>query len=162
MLCRPSERTDIPGMARIRALERGSLEYWENRIAGYLDGTINPRCALAPRACYVAVDQSAVVGFVAGHLTRRHDCDGELQWINVSPERRRAGIASELVQRLARWFVEQQAFRVCVNVDPSNEAARAFYTEHGTEKLNDHWMVWNDIRKITASERTVEDESADG
>jgi len=153
VLYRPSERTDIPGMARIRALEWGSLEYWENRISGYLDGALNPQRALAPRACYVAVDRSAVVGFVAGHLTRRYDCDGELEWINVSSERRRSGIASELVHLLASWFVQQLAFRICVDVDPSNEAARSFYVRHGAEKLNDHWLVWNDIRKITSSGR---------
>ena len=138
-------------MARIRALEWGSLEFWENRIAGYLDGTLNPQRAFAPRVCYVAVDQSAVVGFVAGHLTRRYSCDGELEWINVSPERRRSGVASELIHLLASWFVRQQAFRVCVNVDPSNQAARDLYIRHGAEKLNAHWLVWNDIRKVTAS-----------
>ena len=138
-------------MARIRARERGSLEYWENRISGYLDGSLNPQRALAPRACYVAMDQSAVVGFVAGHLTRRYGCEGELQWINVSPERRRSGIASELIHLLASWFARQQAFRICVNVDPSNQAARDLYIRHGAEKLNAHWLVWNDIRKVTAS-----------
>ena len=153
LLYRRSERTDIPGMARIRSCEWGNLEYWENRISGYLDGALSPQRALAPRVCYVAVDQSAVVGFVAGHLTRRYDCDGELEWINVSSERRRSGIASELIHLLASWFVRQQAFRVCVDVDPTNEAARAFYIRHGAEKLNDHWLVWNDIRKITSSGR---------
>jgi len=90
---------------------------------------------------------------VAGHLTRRHGCDGELQWINVIPERRGSGIASELLRLLAGWFVEQKAFRICVNVDPSNAVARAFYIRHGAEKLNDHWLVWNDIRKVTSSGR---------
>jgi len=153
LLYRPSEKTDIPGMARIRAGEWGSLEYWENRISGYLDGALNPQRALAPRACYVAVDDSAVVGFAAGHLTGRNDCDGELEWINVSPERRSAGIASELLRLLAGWFVEQKAFRVCVDVEPSNTVARAFYTRHGAETLNPHWLVWNDIRKVTSSGR---------
>ena len=153
MLYRSSERADIPGMARIRASEWGRFEFWTNRITGYLNGEHNPQRALPPRSCYVAVGESSVIAFVAGHLTRRHSCDGELQWINVIPERRGAGIASELLRLLAGWFVEQKAFRICVNVDPSNAVARAFYIRHGAEKLNDHWLVWNDIRKVTSSGR---------
>ena len=153
MLYRSSERADIPGMARIRASEWGRFEFWTNRITGYLNGEHNPQRALPPRSCYVAVGESSVVAFVAGHLTRRHGCDGELQWINVIPERRGSGIASELFRLQAGWFAEQKAFRICVNVDPSNAVARAFYIRHGAEKLNDHWLVWNDIRKVTSSGR---------
>lgn len=68
-----------------------------------------------------------MVGLVAGHLTRRHACDGELEWINVIPERRGGGIASALLRKLAAWFAEQKASRICVDVEPSNFAARRFY-----------------------------------
>jgi ribosomal protein S18 acetylase RimI-like enzyme len=153
MLYRPSQAADIPAMAQIRAREWGSFDYWTNRIAGYLEGESNPQRALPPRTCYVAIDESSMVGFVAGHLTRRYGCEGELEWINVIPERRGAGIASELLRLLAGWFVEHKAFRVCVDVEPSNAAARAFYTRHCAETLNAHWLVWNDISKVTASVR---------
>ncbi len=153
MLYRPSQADDVPAMARIRAREWGDFEYWVTRISGYLEGEIHPQRALPSRACYVAVEQSSVVGFVAGHLTRRYGCEGELEWINVSPERRGAGIAAELLRLLAGWFVEHKALRVCVDVEPSNAVARAFYTRHGAETLNPHWLVWNDISKVTASVR---------
>jgi hypothetical protein len=39
-----------------------------------------------PRVSYVAFEQGLIVGFIAGHLTRRYGCDGELEWINVSPQ----------------------------------------------------------------------------
>ena len=148
MLYRPSQAADLPAMTHIRAREWGNLEYWMNRISGYLDGGSNPQNALPPRTCYVAVDESSLVGFVAGHLTRRYGCQGELEWINVLPERRGAGIASELLRLLAGWFVEQKAFRVCVDVEPSNAVARTFYTRHGAETLSAHWLVWYDIRHV--------------
>jgi ribosomal protein S18 acetylase RimI-like enzyme len=135
-------------MAHIRAREWGSFEYWKNRISGYLEGEIHPQRALPSRTCYVAVEQSSLVGFVAGHLTRRYGCAAELEWINVIPERRGAGIASELLRLLAGWFAEQKAFRVCVDVEPSNAVARAFYTRHRAVTLNAHWLVWNDIRHV--------------
>jgi hypothetical protein len=72
-------------MSRIRATEWGAEEYWVNRITGYLDGTHNPQKALPQRVIYVAIQEESVVGFIAGHLTERFHCDGELEWINVVP-----------------------------------------------------------------------------
>ncbi len=135
-------------MARIRAREWGEPEYWKNRISRYLEGELNPQHALAPRICYVAVEESSLVGFAAGHLTRRYACNGELEWINVIPERRGTGVASELLRLLAGWFVQQGALRICVDADPSNAAARAFYTRNGAQRLNGHWLVWNDISGV--------------
>jgi ribosomal protein S18 acetylase RimI-like enzyme len=96
----------------------------------------------------VAVIESTVVAFAAGHLTTRYACDGELEWINVIPESRGNGVGSELLRLMARWFVENEAFRICVDVEPNNAIARAFYTRHGAETLNRHWLVWNDISTV--------------
>lgn len=142
------EKADIPAMARIRSSEWGDQEYWERRISGYLAGEVNPQRALAPRTGYVAVEESAVVAFIAGHLTRRHACEGELEWINVITEWRGRGVASELLRLLAAWFVQQNALRICVDVDPANPTARAFYTKNGAEKLNPHWLAWNNITVV--------------
>jgi GNAT superfamily N-acetyltransferase len=46
---------------------------------------------------YVAAEPEGFVGYVAGHLTRRYECDGELQWIDVRPEHRRIGFATQLM-----------------------------------------------------------------
>jgi GNAT superfamily N-acetyltransferase len=135
--------SDIPAMARMRAAEWESVDYWETRIAGYMAGSVHPHDALMPRVVYVAVDGDALVGFAAGHLTRRYACDGELEWIHVAQDRRRSGVASELLAVLARWFLTQKALRVCV--DPGSLAARSFYARHGAKNLNQHWMVWENV-----------------
>jgi len=153
VLYRPSEKDDIAAMARIRAAEWGGVEYWVHRISGYVAKELNPQHALASRACYVAAHENAVVGFVAGHLTHRYGCDGELEWINVIPEWRGTGAASALLRLMANWFIQQKAFRICVDVDPSNAIARAFYTRHGAKPLNRHWLVWPDIRAAGAERR---------
>jgi ribosomal protein S18 acetylase RimI-like enzyme len=154
---RVSEEHDISAMALIRSREWGGVKYWEDRISGYLYGGLNPQKALASRSCYVAVEEDSVVGFVAGHLTRRYACDGELEWINVIPDQRSKGVASQLLRLMAGWFIEQGARRVCVDVEPSNTAARAFYRRHGAEDLNPHWLVWSDIGCILSEppQRTV-------
>lgn len=139
---RQALQTDVPAMASVRANEWATEEYWVQRISGYIQGKIHPRDALPPRMLYVAVEGQEIVGFIAGHLTERFNCEGELQWINVRSDYRGKSIASELLSLLAAWFVGNNAFSVCV--DPDDDA-RSFYAKHGATHLNEHWMLWNDI-----------------
>ena len=145
LLFRPATLLDVSAMAQLRSDHWGKAPDWESRIAAYLSGEHHPRYALLPRVAILAEQDGEVIGFIAGHLTRRHQCDGELQWINVSPDYRGQGIATELLRQLAGWFISHNAHRVCVDVQPRNATARAFYTRSGAQPLNDHWMVWNDI-----------------
>jgi GNAT superfamily N-acetyltransferase len=135
-------------MARIRAEEWETVDYWLARIAGYLDGTQDPRNSLPPREAFAATLDDEVVGFVAGHCTQRHGCTGELEWINVASAHRGRGIASALLRAIAAWFVESRATNVCVDVDPANLSARRLYETHGARELNPHWLVWDDIGTV--------------
>ncbi len=148
MKTRLASDADVDALARIRAGEWGTEEYWRERIRGYATGALSPGQALAPRVIYVAEEDSEVLGFIAGHLTRRFDCDGELEWLNVVPGKRRTGIAAELLRVLASWFAAKSAKRVCVDADPENPGARAFYRKHGAQDLNPHWLVWPDITEL--------------
>ncbi|MFL5540830.1 MAG: GNAT family N-acetyltransferase [Longimicrobiaceae bacterium] len=117
------------------------------RMARYLAGEHHPQQALPPRAMWIAEeDGGEPAGYVAGHLTRRFGCDGELQWIYVVADRRRSGLGREMVGLMARWFVENGARRVCVNV--GDEAARPFYRHCGAVDLRPHWMVWDDVGRV--------------
>jgi hypothetical protein len=93
---REAEPSDIAAIARIRAAEWGTEEYWTTRIAGYINRELHPQKALMPRVVYVALENDLVAGFVA--------------------------------------------------------TVRRFYTRHGAERLNEHWMVWNDIGKLLREE----------
>jgi GNAT superfamily N-acetyltransferase len=122
----------------------------DHRMAAYIAGKHHPQQALAPRIVHVALENSAVVGYIGGHLTRRHSCDGELQYLFVARTHRRTGIASALLERLAHWFAEQGASKICVNVNPDSPGARPFYASQGATELSPHWMVWSDIRTALA------------
>jgi|HubBroStandDraft_1064217.scaffolds.fasta_scaffold633951_1 ribosomal protein S18 acetylase RimI-like enzyme len=144
---RPAEVFDVPAMATIRAQEWETQAYWERRIGNYLRGEIGAQHALQGHAAvFVAVREQTVIGFIAGHLTRRHGCQGELEWIDVVAAYRRHGIAGKLIVALASWFVEQNALRICIDVQPTNTAARGLYAKYGAQPLNPHWMVWEDVR----------------
>lgn len=145
---REATLADIDEMARTREAGGWTGGASGARMALYLSGQHHPQHALAPRVIYVAEEDGSLIGFIAGHRTRRFACDGELQWIFVSPESRGSDAASQLLHRLAAWFVAQGTRRICVDVDPANTAARRFYRKHGAEDLNEHWLVWPDIQVV--------------
>lgn len=150
LIIRPAEGYDVAGMATIRAQEWESQRYWEKRISGYLAGEHHPQQALPERAAFVAEKDDTIVGFVAGHRTRRFACDAELEWINVAAAYRGQGTAGRLLVRMLAWFVEQEAFRVCVNVAPENIPASRLYARYGAQALQQYWMVWPDLRSVVS------------
>jgi RimJ/RimL family protein N-acetyltransferase len=150
LILRPAEDRDVPTMAAIRAAEWETQEYWERRIGNYLAGNLGAQHALPGHAVFVAELDGKVVGFIAGHRTTRHRCQGELEWIDVVQAHRRHGIAGQMVVTLAAWFIEQQALRVCIDVQPKNLIARGLYAKFGARPLNPHWMFWEDIHVVVA------------
>ena len=120
----------------------------DHRMAAYMADKHHPQQALPPRVVYVALTGSIVAGYIAGHLTRRYSCDGEVQYLFVATPYRRTGIASALLERLARWFTAHGASKICVDVNPDSPGARPFYASQGATDLSKHWMVWNDIALV--------------
>ena len=138
---------DVPAMVRGR-LEDPSAGPPDHRMAAYLRGFHHPQHALAPRVAFIGLHAGRVVGYIAGHLSERFGCDGELQYLYVASDWRRRGVATALVEHLARWFAIEGAYNICVNVDADSEGAAPFYTRHGAQPLEPHWLVWPDIRVL--------------
>ena len=150
---RLAQPADMHSLARLRRDgEAGGAS--EERMRRYLLGEHHPQHALLPRIVWLA-ETTVPVGYIAGHLTRRFGCQGELQWIYVVSQYRGSGLAGDLLRHLAAWFVERGARRVCVDVgDP---IARRFYARQGAENLNEHWMVWSDIGVLVKPDCTSPD-----
>jgi len=142
---RRAELADVP---RLVGLPREGEAGGDRRMLKYLAGEHHPQQALPPRVMWMATDGESPIGYVAGHLTRRFGCDGELQWIYVVPEYRRTQVGSTLLRLLAEWFLQRGVRRVCVDV--GDDSARPFYRRHGAVDLNRHWMVWDDISGVLA------------
>src|SRR5690242_3206339 len=88
---------DIRSLAKFRSENDDEQMFWEERITGYLKRTHHPQKALHERIIFVAEGEKQIVGFIAGHLTQRFNCNGELQWINVHEEYRNKGIGFKLI-----------------------------------------------------------------
>ena len=142
---REARLADVPSLARLPRVGEAGGDSVE-RMFRYLACEHHPQQALIPRVMWMAERGGSPIGYIAGHLTRRYGCQGELQWVYVVSEHRRTRVASQLIRRLAEWFVANDAHRVCVDVGDDN--ARGFYARHGAEDLSKHWMVWNDIGQI--------------
>lgn len=134
---------DVPGLETMRQpdLDAGPAD---PRMAVYLRREHHPQKALMPRVMYLAESPDGPIGYVGGHLTERYGCEGEVQYLYVSPEHRRLGVATELLRMVMSWFGERKASSICVDVDPENQGARAFYHRHGAVYLNSHWLVWDE------------------
>jgi len=138
----------ISAAAVLKSENWGTKDYWIYRINGYLNLELHPKHALKNRVLYVALKNNKIVGLIAGHLTKRYNCDGELQWINVQTKHQKQGVATSLLKILASWFVQHNAQSVCVDIDPENIEGIHFYKKQKAQQLNAYWMVWPNISEV--------------
>jgi len=141
---RVATSADVAAMAQCR-LSDPAAGAADSRMAAYFDGQHHPQQALPARVGFAAFEADSMIGYVAGHLTTRHGCAGEVQYLFVAPAYRRRRIATALVGLLAAWFQEQGAARVCVCLDDDSPAARPFYANLGAIPIKRLWYAWDDI-----------------
>jgi ribosomal protein S18 acetylase RimI-like enzyme len=153
-LIRKAALTDVPFMASLRDKCGWLGGANADRMTMYLSNEHHPQYALPPRVAFVSFQDDKLHGFIAGHLTTRFGCQGELQWILVDPAYRGGSIASELLLRMAHWFIQNDSMHVCVNVEPENVRARGFYRHHGAVDLSEYWLHWPDIAQVQLFART--------
>jgi GNAT superfamily N-acetyltransferase len=117
------------------------------RWQGYLSGTASPQHAKAERQAFKAIHCGRLIGFIAGHLTTRHNRDAEIQLFYVLKEHQRAGVGRKLLIEMVNWFVNQHAGSACVGIAPENPYQR-FYLKFGGTYLNPHWIVWDNLSSL--------------
>lgn len=122
-----------------------------SRWEGYVRCVRHPQHAEGPRILFAATINGQMVGFIAGHFSRRYETEGELQSIHVLKDFQGRGAGAELLKRLAAWFVAHQRRKICVGIDPASPYKR-FYEKHGAHYMNPHWLVWDDIACVLENE----------
>ena len=87
----------------------------------------------------VATMDGRIVGFVLGSLIEKRNSSwiyGYLKWIGVNPEVKRAGIGTQLYDRLVEIFIENGARLLLVDTEATNSEAIQFFKKKsfGREK----------------------------
>ncbi|GAA0396898.1 GNAT family N-acetyltransferase [Streptomyces luteireticuli] len=85
-----------------------------------------------PEACWVAMDEEGLLGFVLGSLSydEREDW-GYLEWIALDERARGKGIASGLVERCCAALFAAGASRIITDVESGNKASAAMMRRNG-------------------------------
>jgi ribosomal-protein-alanine acetyltransferase len=117
LVVRRAARGDIESIAAIAA--SGIISWSRDAVAASLS---------APYVCFVAELNHEVIGFIAGIIAA-----DELQIVNivVSPERRRNGVASDLLRAAAREASDKRAERCYLEIGVTNRPAVDFYVKKG-------------------------------
>src|SRR5580704_4409843 len=75
LVIREAAELDLPAMAELRETSGWKGGASAERMRLYLRGEHHPQFAEGPRAAFLAKDGERLVGFIAGHLTKRFGCD---------------------------------------------------------------------------------------
>ena len=142
---RAATSADVPAMVQCH-LNDAAADPPDPRMAAYLNGEHHPQQALPARAAYIACVGEDLIGYIAGHRTMRHGCEGEVQYLFVSPAFRLRGIGTALLQRLAQWFAQEGARKVCIAVaNDSPPQLKPFVESLGATPLRKNWYAWGDL-----------------
>jgi ribosomal protein S18 acetylase RimI-like enzyme len=80
----------------------------------------------------LAEDQDELVGFVILHIEEAEsERVGYIVTLDVSPHRRRLGIAGDLMEQAEQQALEQGCSALFLHVFTGNESALRFYANHG-------------------------------
>jgi len=107
----------------------------------------SPQTSKPERVVFKAVLEGKLIGYIAGHLTTRYNKDAEIQSFYVLKQHQRKGIGKLLLSKFTEWLETRQAKSLCVGI-AENNLYKAFYLKHGGQFLNEHWIVWDDIKHI--------------
>lgn len=111
------------------AAAEDALERWDNDFAEWISARVH--------ALFVAEDRhDELIGFVSAHLgypapIYRPELEAYLDELYVRPDRRRRGVAGELLDAVRGWAVEREARRIRLGVLAANQAASAFWDHAG-------------------------------
>ena len=135
-----SKKQSVP-----KCFEYHEMHYWSRRgrWQTYFSGQ-SPRSSKSERLVLKASDEgNQVIGCIAGHLTTRHNFDGEIQSFYVLKEEQNRGVGSKLFSEFLKWLIAKEAKTLCVGIKPANPY-NSFYLKYGGQHLNDYWIFWLD------------------
>lgn len=138
-----SKMASFPNLVEPHDIDFETRQYrWKTWFAAQSPATSKPQ-----RAMFKAVADNSIVGYIAVHLTTRHEKDAEIQSFYVLKEYHRKGIGIGLLLNAVNWLEAHHAKSLCVGIAKDNPY-QAFYAKYGGRYLNEHWIYWDDIAAL--------------
>jgi [ribosomal protein S18]-alanine N-acetyltransferase len=146
VIVRPATPDDADAVA-VSELENLGADAWSaNLVAEGVRGHL-------PTVHYLVAEEG---GVVVGHAVASLVGDvGELQRIAVNAERRRHGLAGELLDAVVGLAAEGGAERLLLEVREDNLAALAFSAGHGFQELDRRPRYYRDGATAVVMERSI-------
>lgn len=129
---RPMEVEDLPAVYRLGTrcydVRDKPYNYWSVReVADHLESW--------PELCLVADDGGEVVGFaLASPSYEILEDTGHLEWVAVAPERRRNGLAVQLIEAVVDELRRRGCAAVVADVSSENAASRTLFRRTGFDE----------------------------
>jgi ribosomal-protein-alanine N-acetyltransferase len=144
---RPATPEDLAEVAALEADNLGVDAWSEGLLAEGLAGRL-------PTIHYLVAE--AHEGIVGHAVTSLAGDIAELQRISVTPARRRAGVASELLEACVELAVaDGEADRMLLEVRADNEAALAFYAARGFVEVDRRPKYYRDGATAVVMRRSL-------
>ncbi len=135
---------EIPGYVKIQPLDMDEIDSFVELYNRCFLASPDPFCPLTideakkldPEGIFVAKLASKHVGFIACFLEKKDDSIyGEITGIGVLPNRRRNGIATALIKRATKYFLDSGADEVYCEVYEDNIPSQMLIMAYGFEKV---------------------------
>lgn len=135
-----SKADDVPPLETYFPLR---LQRW----TAYMTGQASPQQAKPDRVVLKACVDGEIIGFIAGHLTTRHDKDAEIQAIHVLKDYENVGIDQRLLLRFIAWVRQHSARSLCAEI-AADSPYRETFVKYGAQQINACWIYWDDAEQL--------------
>lgn len=135
---------ETPGYVKIHQLSMDEIESFVELYNRCFLASPDPFCPLTadeakrldPEGIFVAKLAGKHVGFIACFLEKQHDSIyGEITGIGVLPSRRRNGIATALIKRASKYFLDSGADEVYCEVYEDNLPSQMLIMAYGFKEV---------------------------
>ncbi len=130
-----------------------TAEKWLNLYRTWDEYELLERFLSDEEFCLIAENNNRIIGFAVGSLIWKRKSSwtyGYLNWLGVRRRYQRFGVASRLLNKLTKLFIENGARMMLVDTELKNNQAIAFFEKNGFA---------NEVKHVYFSKNLTEDPS---
>lgn len=145
---------EVPEYVKIQRLDQNEFDEFTQLYNRCFLTAPDPFCPLTPseakqldpEGIFVAKLSDSLVGFIACFVDKKEDSIyGEITGIGVLPSRRRKGIATALIKRAAKYFLDSGVEEVYCEVYEENTPSQLLIMAYGFKEIGRRDIIMGNI-----------------